>query len=338
MARTLLLALVLASTVSALQPGFLHTWSYIDSQTKTQPYGPSQWNIVFPACGNGSKTERQSPISITPAMITVNTDILTPLVFQYTASSAEVENIGSTVDVTPVHRVNQTMRGGLGGNYILSAVHFHWNNKAPNGSEHAIANYRVAAEAHFVHYSSKYANLADAVHALATNPGSVAVVAALYSVSPAMNTELEKVRAVVQNIDNPEESNIIANWNPRGLFPNDPELRYYQYNGSLTTPSCNEGVYWYVFQRIATISQPQLDALRTIKHLFGNETYVISHNVRPLQPANGRKVWAYPDYEDTATFVQKLGSAGVAGALLGFGVLGTIVVVIVFIVVIVRAH
>jgi len=65
---------------------------------------------------------------------------------------------------------------------------------------------------------------------------------------------------------------------PAGLLPLD--LAYYTYMGSLTAPPCTEDVSWFVLKTPVDISAAQIDA-------FAN---LYPHNVRPLQPLNGRVV------------------------------------------------
>jgi carbonic anhydrase len=66
--------------------------------------------------------------------------------------------------------------------------------------------------------------------------------------------------------------------NPAGLLPDD--VGYYTYMGSITAPPCTEGVRWYVLKNPVNISAKQI---RAFAELF-------PHDVRPLQPLNGRVV------------------------------------------------
>jgi carbonic anhydrase len=64
------------------------------------------------------------------------------------------------------------------------------------------------------------------------------------------------------------------------LLPRDRAS--YRYEGSLTTPPCSEGVKWVVMKQPLLLSARQVQAFRTI--LRGNN--------RPVQPLNGRAVYA----------------------------------------------
>lgn len=66
--------------------------------------------------------------------------------------------------------------------------------------------------------------------------------------------------------------------NPSGLLPRD--LGYYMYMGSVTGPPCTEGVTWYVLKTPVDVSAAQIDAFAKL----------YPHDVRPLQPLNGRVV------------------------------------------------
>jgi carbonic anhydrase len=65
---------------------------------------------------------------------------------------------------------------------------------------------------------------------------------------------------------------------PVGLLPHD--LTYYMYMGSVTAPPCTEGVTWFVLKIPVDISAKQIEAFAKL----------YPHNVRPLQPLNGRVV------------------------------------------------
>ena len=62
------------------------------------------------------------------------------------------------------------------------------------------------------------------------------------------------------------------------------------YNGSLTTPACNEVVTWINFITPLKISKAQMQEFRMLKDSSGSE---LVDNFRPPQPLNGRKVIFY---------------------------------------------
>jgi carbonic anhydrase len=66
--------------------------------------------------------------------------------------------------------------------------------------------------------------------------------------------------------------------NPLDLVP--LKRGYYTYLGSQTAPPCNEGVTWFVLKTPVEISARQIEAFAKL----------YPHDVRPLQPLNGRIV------------------------------------------------
>ena len=66
--------------------------------------------------------------------------------------------------------------------------------------------------------------------------------------------------------------------NPAGLLPDN--TAYYTYMGSLTVPPCTEDVVWFVLKTPVDISAEEINAFARL----------YPHDVRPIQPPNGRVV------------------------------------------------
>uniref|UniRef100_A0A8C2UUV5 Carbonic anhydrase 9 n=1 Tax=Chinchilla lanigera TaxID=34839 RepID=A0A8C2UUV5_CHILA len=73
------------------------------------------------------------------------------------------------------------------------------------------------------------------------------------------------------------------------LLPSDLS-RYFQYEGSLTTPPCSQGVIWTVFNQTVKLSARQLHALTG--SLWGPRDARLQLNFRATQPLNGRVIEA----------------------------------------------
>ena len=63
------------------------------------------------------------------------------------------------------------------------------------------------------------------------------------------------------------------------FYPEDKD--YYNFEGSLTTPPCTEGVNWIVFKNQETVSKEQVEKF--------TQTLGFENN-RPIQDTNGRKI------------------------------------------------
>jgi carbonic anhydrase len=91
------------------------------------------------------------------------------------------------------------------------------------------------------------------------------------------NTTLARIWAHMPKAEG-EEKVARLEANPLDLVPR--KRGYYTYVGSQTAPPCNEGVIWFVLKTPIEISAQQIEAFAKL----------YPHDVRPLQPPNGRVV------------------------------------------------
>lgn len=235
------------------------------------PIGPAHWaDIGFPVCGSGS---RQSPIDIRTATVRVRGG--PPLMLESHASELAVENTGHVVEVPIPSDVQDVLRIA-GDRYRLSQYHFH----AP--SEHAINGRRADVEAHFVYQS---------------DAGATAVVAADYRVGPKPNELLERLLLAAPETAGEEAH--AGEANPVALLRGLDGVRvkhgsarvesFYGYDGSLTTPSCTEGVRWSVIAHGGQVPREAVTRFHDVIARFPNYARYPDNN-RPLQPLNGRVV------------------------------------------------
>jgi carbonic anhydrase len=218
-------------------------WSYAGAD------GPTHWASLSPefhVCATG---QFQSPIDIHDAA----TAQLPPLEVHYAPIPLHARNDGHTIRVD----VPEGSRLVVGGHtYRLMQFHFH----AP--SEEAVDGKRHALVAHLVHQDAD---------------GHLAVIAVLFDPGSINET----LRGLFDNLpaDVGSESAVPgATLEPVGLLP--PARGYYEYEGSLTTPPCSEGVSWYVMKNVMAVSDRQLAMFRMI----------YPDNARPLQPTHGRAI------------------------------------------------
>ncbi|KAJ3657050.1 hypothetical protein Zmor_016085 [Zophobas morio] len=243
--------------------------------------GASEWSYENqdawpPTC----KGQEQSPIQI----ITKNAVDSCLKNFQFNRATSEkkkanVTNTGHTVEVRFVDESNPptVSGGGLDGTYVFDSFHFHW------AAEHVIDTRRYPLEGHFVYYSQKYQNLESALG----DKGGVAVFAVFYQKVPFVfwNSAFNFVREVplvAHKVDQPVTARdpVVL----RDYLPKDCS-GFYRYNGSLTTPDCNEVVVWTVFKRTRAISK-----FNKLVQIWDAEDQPVKNNYRDLQPLNGRRV------------------------------------------------
>ena len=147
--------------------------------------------------------------------------------------------------------------GYLGSEYKLLQIHFHWDVNAnglpvgPQGSEHtvtrkgqtAITPYR--GEVHFVH-GKVGADLSD----LSTAAGDdLAVLGFFLDVDDSLPkswfdyTLDDLIDVNVQDTASPPTAEIEIDWTASSMLPKELD-GFWRYEGSLTTPTCNEIVRW----------------------------------------------------------------------------------------------
>ncbi|KAJ8961671.1 hypothetical protein NQ318_021269, partial [Aromia moschata] len=168
--------------------------------------------------------------------------------------------------------------GGLIGTYRLDHLHFHWQ------SEHTMDGYRFPLELHLVHYKSVFGSVAEALQHI----HGVAVFAVLFELSPDDDEEFEPLLNIIEtlqtrvNTPKPLRQFSVKNFLPRNI------AGFYRYEGSLTTPDCNEGILWTVFTNTIPISPEQV---RIFEEIRTNHNKALRQNYRSLQPINNRKVY-----------------------------------------------
>ena len=192
------------------------------------PGAPEHWASLseeYAACADG---KQQSPIDITK----YDEGDTAPISFSYAGDATAVRNEGRFVYVE--YGAGNTLSVGQR-TYVLKSAHLH------SPSEHLIDGAIFAAELHLVH--------ADA-------DGSPAVVGQLFKLgapSPVVQAILDAAPAAGDTVVDG------LTLNAKGYVPG--ELGYYRYDGSKTTPPCDEPVDWYVMRQPKTVSPEQVDSL-----------------------------------------------------------------------------
>ena len=101
--------------------------------------------------------------------------------------------------------------------------------------------------------------------------------------------DLEPLFDILKEVQGERKSITLSNHFKLKSFLPRGTGRFYRYNGSLTTPDCNEVVIWTVFKDREYISEDQLQKLRdTMTNI--DPTKRDPTNTRPVQPLHGRTV------------------------------------------------
>ncbi|XP_029672106.1 carbonic anhydrase 2-like isoform X2 [Formica exsecta] len=246
-------------------------------------YGPKSWPEM---CTTGKK---QSPIDIvTEDAIRIDLGALNFDRYDF-AFSGTLTNNGHTIQVK-LHGIPIHLSGGnLSSAYILEQIHFHWS------AEHTVDGSRNPLELHLVHYDNQYANFSEA----AQHEKGVVVVAVLFEFNSYDNPDLMPILETTKMVSNWVGKNmapIRTKLIPLLLLPKD-HTTYYQYEGSLTTPGCQESVMWFVMTEKLPISEAQVNVFKHIQSYNGT----LKYNYRPIQELGNRKVYHRLDGYNSAS-------------------------------------
>ncbi|CAG5117708.1 unnamed protein product [Candidula unifasciata] len=144
---------------------------------------------------------------------------------------------------------------------------------------------------HVVNYSSKFADVKSAM----CQPNGLAVLAFFFEIDINPNPAYTEIVKKLPEITEPGSRTKITTIPLKRLLPTDLQ-HFYRYEGSLTTPPCNETVTWTVFKTPVQISEDQISIFRSLKSSDidpeTNTNYPLVNNVRPLQSLNDRVVYA----------------------------------------------
>jgi carbonic anhydrase len=213
--------------------------------------GPAHWSELSPDFATCRVGKHQSPIDIHGAKKAA----LPAIQFGYAPAEPKVVNNGHTVQVTVAPGSTITVGDH---SYELQQFHFH------HPSEEAVNGKHTPLVAHFVHKDPE---------------GKLAVVAVLFDVG-APSAALAPIFAKLPAEAGTEVALADVKLDPAAVLP--AKHGYYEFEGSLTTPPCSEGVRWLVLQQHATVSKEQLGAFKKL----------YPANARPVQPLNGRPIRA----------------------------------------------
>ena len=251
------------------------TVSQVASQLDYNYEDQAAWaNLPGSFCGTG---RRQSPINIEMASVQESSTLFQNLIFNGYDRMVDgsLANTGHNVQFNPSSSAPGASVMNHEGTYNLLQFHLHWGEAQDDGSEHRVNGSQYGAEIHFVHRSTNASSTAG--NALTV----VGVFAVADSAAPA--GIWQQLMPVPTGYGT---SSSVTGIRYSDLLPTNRD--YYYYEGSLTTPLCNETVQWFVLKDTIQIPESYLAMLRMVQE-DANGT-LLTHNVRDAQALNGRIV------------------------------------------------
>ena len=224
---------------------------------------------------------RQSPINIVTNNLEDGDDIgLIELAMQNFDNpvNGTWKNNGSTLFFTPDSSATVATTSTYLGEYKLLQFHFHWGADNQEGSENRVNGNQYSGELHFVHIRESSMSIYD---------GDRFTVVAVFIESDE-NMELSGIWEKLSNIPDFNQSLSVSNIVYNDLLPES--LDYYYFNGSLTTPLCNETVQWVVLQSSISAPAKFFSAIRKTQQ--ANFEF-LRRNFREVQNLHRRQVYQY---------------------------------------------
>ncbi|ELW46918.1 Carbonic anhydrase 3 [Tupaia chinensis] len=210
--------------------------------------GPDHWHELYPIA-NG---DNQSPIELHTKDIKHDPS-LQPWSVSYDAGSCKtILNNGKTCRVVFDDTFDRSMlRGGpLPGPYRLRQFHLHWGSSDDHGSEHTVDGVKYAAELHLVHWNPKYNTFKEALK----QRDGIAVVGIFLKIGREKG-EFQIFLDALDKVKTKGKEAPFTHFDPSCLFPACRD--YWTYQGSFTTPPCEECIVWLLLKEPITVSSDQ---------------------------------------------------------------------------------
>ncbi|CAF1629380.1 unnamed protein product [Rotaria magnacalcarata] len=255
-------------------------------------HGPTMWCRMFPQLLD---KKFQSPIRIYTDLCEYEPLLARhSFIFETDVNCCQtLENTGHSFQVSG-QGYSYITRGPVLDEYQFLQFHMHWGENDSEGSEHVIDGGHLPAELHIVTWNRTQYRTPEEAMASEQFDGLL-VFAVLIKIVSNDNSDCIKLFDLFSKITHRGEKinldyGIIS---LRDLMPEHVQ-KYYTYDGSLTTPMCNECVRWVVFRDTIGLSKHQLNQLRQLKQTCKtekNKNEFITRNFRPVMPLNGRTIY-----------------------------------------------
>ena len=253
----------------------------ITADTSWNYTNQSAWNYVP---GWYCAGFRQSPININTNNLAINRELVDLKLWNFNKMFwGTLSNNGHSVRFDPNPNYCVALFQNHMGTYQFQQFHFHWGPNSTVGSEHTINGHANSGELHFVMKKTT---------GVATTGNAYAVLAVMLISDSSTRLEGTWLQ-LYDSIPVYQGSSYVVYEVRLSDFLPPSSLDYYHYEGSLTTPPCNEIVQWFVLKNAVSVPSTFLNKLRSF--VRGADGQVLRMNHRFQQPINGRQVMIKPN-------------------------------------------
>lgn len=106
---------------------------------------------------------------------------------------------------------------------------------------------------HLVHYNTRYGSFEEA----SQRSDGLMVLTLLFQVNDQSNPDLGGLIKIIQGLHNKSEKSISQSLNLARIIPKETH-EFFRYQGSLTTPECNESALFLIFANPQQIGSEQV--------------------------------------------------------------------------------
>ena len=283
----------------------------------------------YPNCAG----ERQSPINII-SNDAISTNDLPTLRKTCGKIEGKFKNDGGhtlkfeTLDGNPWVSQKEYLSGGPLGTdkYHFLQFHLHWGSSECDGSEHTIDEHRFPAELHFVHVKQDYIYIDGSIDQRAFTSGDGLAVLSIFVKGGAtangfFSQWFQPIAEAAKEIaDSGDHTTIVQpktidlNQMAQRINPTfSGEFNYWTYNGSLTTPTCDESVVFIVAEKAIEVMDEQLAELFELT--TDDNTEKLVNNFRLTQPLNSRDVLYVNFNDDTSSDYESACTCNLIGTM-----------------------
>ena len=178
--------------------------------------------------------------------------------------------------------------------YFLE-FYLHWGSPLSYGAEHMVDGQRMAGEIHLVHVNEKYIDNGTIDPNAYQNQDGLAVLGIFLQDGSDDGSEwfdliFEAVNEMVDSgMNTTDVSGLDLNQFVQRINPSfQAEFNYWTYDGSLTTPDCNQVVKWIIAERPLFITNEQFAEFSLLTLEDGMTS--LADNYRKIQDENCRKI------------------------------------------------
>merc|ERR1712212_935967 len=261
--------------------------------------GPNTWVDSYPTC-NG---QMQSPVAL--PLVYRNDSFLRRLgMYQYElVRPLTLINDEERYTISIRYEDDGQKPPEIGGSFYsperrfnLDRISFRVGPDSSEGAEHSVGNRKLPGEMQLYHYDNKFSNIEEALKI----PGQVSVAVLLFEVSKDDNRNLDVLLSKLHLVNGTKKAASMGSHNLEWIYPTTTtplhECEFFMYEGSTTTPPCQEGVVWHIYFDYVAISERQLELLRSVLTPKGAP---MNKNNRFQMPLNSRQIYQHREVAPT---------------------------------------